>query len=104
MVFYVNWDDNGQGFLCSGWNCFFPCPYFTEDSYPTDFRWELVVERGIKANRQKIVVRKEPGPGFIGCMLMLLPPYLFTVPCFLWKANAISMTFIKKKNDHVVTL
>lgn len=135
MVFYVNWDDNGMGFLFSGWviahrliitpplplhyilfcpatlytnvalstrkNCFFPCPYMTDDNFPSTFRWQQIEERGIKQNRQVIVAVKEPGPGFVGCLFMLLPPALFAVPCFLWKATAISMTFTKKKNDHV---
>ena len=82
-------------------NCFFPCPYMSDDNFPPTFRWIQLEEKGIKQNRQKIVAYKEPGPGFVGCVMLLLPPAIFTLPCFLWNATATSMAFTKRKNDHV---
>jgi hypothetical protein len=33
---------------------------------------------------------------------MMVTPYIFSIPCFLWKTKATSLSFVKKKNDHVV--
>jgi len=102
MVFYLNWDDSGLGFLFSGWNCLYPCPYMNaEGSFPSNFRWSIVDERRTKGTRQRIIARKEPGPGFPQCVAMILPPYVCTLPCCLYKTRATSLNFVKQKNDHV---
>lgn len=101
MVFYTNWDDSGLGFLFSGWNCCYPCPYLTDESFPSNFRWAVIDEGRMKGKRKRIVAIKEPGPGFPQCLAMMLPPYVLTLPCWLYKTKATSLNFVKQKNDHV---
>ena len=102
FVFFINWDESGLGYCCSGWNCCYPCPYMSEETFPSNFRWSMIEERGIQGIRRKIVAIKEPGPGCVGLMWCLPPcPNFFLIPCFLWQTKAINMTFYKRKNDHV---
>lgn len=74
----------------------------SEETFPQNFRWELVEEKGIKGIRRKIIAIKEPGPGCVGLFWCIPPlPNFFLAPCFLYSATAVNMTFIKRKNDHV---